>query len=92
MECRIKVLNRKCFILQASASSSTSPMGIGNKGGLPPPVPPNKPAMSSLYKPITTALKNIGGGGGGSSSGGGGGGDHQTVTAGLAGGGDTKNN
>ena len=48
---------------------------------MPPPIPPNKPAMSALYKPITTALKNIGGGGGT---------DHQQ-TAGLAGV-DTKNN
>ena len=51
---------------------------------MPPPIPPNKPAMSALYKPITTALKNIGGGGGT------GGTDHQQ-TVGLAGG-ETKNN
>ena len=49
---------------------------------MPPPIPPNKPAMSALYKPITTALKSIGGGGGSS--------DHQQ-TAGMTVG-DTKNN
>ena len=52
---------------------------------MPPPIPPNKPAMSALYKPITTALKSIGGGGGGSGSN-----DHQQ-TAGMTVG-DTKNN
>ena len=50
---------------------------------MPPPIPPNKPAMSALYKPITTALKSIGGGGGNSN-------DHQQ-TSGMAIG-DTKNN
>ena len=65
--------------LTRSPSSSTA---LGNKG-LPPPVPPNKPAMSALYKPITTALKSIGGGGAGNN-------DHQQ-SAGMAVG-DTKNN
>ena len=67
--------------LQASVSPSSS-TAIGNKG-LPPPVPPNKPAMSALYKPITTALKSIGGGGAGNN-------DHQQ-NAGMTVG-DTKNN
>ena len=49
-----------------------------------PPIPPNKPANSALYKPITTALKSIGGGGGAGNN------DHQQ-TAGMTVG-DTKNN
>ena len=34
-------------------SASSAPLGKG----VPPPVPPNKPAMSALYKPLTAALK-----------------------------------
>ena len=67
--------------IQASASSSTS-TSLGNKG-MPPPIPPNKPAMSALYKPITTALKSIGGGGGA------GGSDHSQTGMTV---GDSKNN
>ena len=76
----ISIFNIFSF-LQASVSPSSS-TAIGNKG-LPPPVPPNKPAMSALYKPITTALKSIGGGGAGNN-------DHQQ-SAGMTVG-DTKNN
>lgn len=34
-------------------------MGAGGniKVGVPPPIPPNKPAMSALYKPLSAALK-----------------------------------
>ena len=51
---------------------------------MPPPIPPNKPAMSALYKPITTALKSIGGGGGA-------GGNGHSQAAGMTVG-DSKNN
>ena len=44
-------------------STSSAPLGKG----VPPPVPPNKPAMSALYKPLTAALK-LGGVVGNSSS------------------------
>ena len=38
-----------------SVLTATPSVTLGK--GVPPPVPPNKPAMSSIYKPLTAALK-----------------------------------
>ena len=44
---------------QASGQVTAPSITLGK--GTPPPIPPNKPAMSALYKPLTAALK-LGGG------------------------------
>ena len=50
------VIGSSKAVNKASVSLTSSSSSLLGKG-VPPPVPPNKPAMSALYKPLTAALK-----------------------------------